>query len=433
MPETNSRQIKVLDARQLSVRVAIVVSIIFVLAFGWFAIRWQLGNMLAELTVPTEASARNTARIAADLAPGDPLANWLLVNTAAGAAKDEDDAAKFNIGRVVKLSPADFRWWIEYGRDREQAGDFEAAETALQKAVGLAPNYVFPRWQLGNFYLRRSRSDEAFSELAQTASSGSVYREQVFSLGWEYFEQDTRRLEQIAGRAPDARADLAKFYAAKNRAEDSLRIWNTLTEAEKQSNQSGALVIARALYDKNLLRSAREFVRQIGIEPDAQAETVQNGGFEKPIGEAADVYFGWRVSPVEKIDVKLDPTQKREGNRSLRVAFSGYADPSLYIIYQMVTVEPKTRYRLSFWLRTENLQSAGAPNLEIYNTTDVKQIAASAPFPLGANDWRLMNVEFVTPENIEGVGLRTTRAFCGENCPITGAFWYDDFKLEKIK
>lgn len=377
MAETNSREINVLDARRPSIRIAIAASILLALIFGWFSIRWQLGNMLAELTVPSEPGAKNTARIAADLAPRDPLANWLLVNTTATGT----DASTFGVERVIKLSPADFRWWIEYGRAREQAGDFARAEAALQKAVELAPEYVFPRWQLGNYLLRRNRGDEAFNQLAKAAASGSVYREQVFSLGWEYFERDTGRLEQIAGNAPDARADLAKFYAAKNRAEDSLRVWNSLTEEEKQGNRAGALVIARALYDKNLLRAAREFVRQIGIEPEAQSETIQNGGFERPIGEAAEVYFGWRVSPVEKIDVKLDPTQKREGSRSLRIAFSGYAEPSLYIIYQLVTVEPKTRYRLSFWLRTENLRSAASPpHLEIYNTADARQIAASAPF-----------------------------------------------------
>ncbi|HXG85912.1 MAG TPA: carbohydrate binding domain-containing protein, partial [Pyrinomonadaceae bacterium] len=228
-------------------------------------------------------------------------------------------------------------------------------------------------------------------------------------------------------------AGLAKFYAGKGRAEDSLRVWNTLSEEEKQANASGARIIAQALYEKGFLRSALEFVRQLGIEPDAKAETFQNGGFEKPIGEAKDVYFGWQVSPVEKIDVKLDPTQKFEGNRSLRVTFSGYAQPTLYAIYQIITVEPKTKYRLSFRLRTENLKSGGAPNLEIFDSNGSKNIAFSPPFPAGTSDWQLVKIEFTAPENAEAVGIRTTRVFCGADCPIVGTFWYDDFKLERPK
>lgn len=430
MPETNIQQIKVLDSRSPIARAGIAAALIVALVFGWTAIRRQLGNMLAELTSPVDSGAKNVARVAVDFAPNDPSANWLFVNTHNSGI---NAASEINLERVVKLSPADFRWWIEFGRDREQAGDVVKAEKALQKAVELAPNYVFPRWQLGNFYLRQNRSGEAFNELAKVAESNSLYREQVFSIAWEYFEQDTTRIEQIAGSAPDSRAALAKFYAGRGRAEDSLRVWNTLSAEEKQANASGARIIAQALYEKGFLRAALEFVRQLEIEPDAKAETVQNGGFEKPIGEAKDAYFGWKVSPVEKMDVKLDSTQKYEGNRSLRVTFSGYSQPALYGIYQAITVEPKTKYRLSFRLRTENLKSGGAPNLEIYDPNGSKHIASSQPFPAGTNDWQPVKIEFTAPENAEAVGIRTTRVSCGADCPIVGTFWYDDFKLERLK
>lgn len=385
--------------------------------------------MLAELTSPFDAGAKNTARIALNLAPGDPSAWWLFVNT----NKSDDEKSEINAERIVKLSPSDFRWWIECGREREQSGDVSGAEKAILKAVELAPNYTFPRWQLGNFYLRQNRGDDAFRQLAKVAETNQLYGEQVYSIAWEYFDRDTGRLEQIAGNTAEARANLARFFAGKGRAEDCLRIWNTLTDEEKEKTAVGKRDIAQALFDKGFYRSAVEFIRQLGIEPEAKAEIIQNAGFEKPIGEAKDAYFGWKVAPVEKMEVKLDATQKREGNRSLRVAFSGYSTPNLNAVYQIVAVEAKTRYRLSFWLRTENLKSAGAPNLEIYNVSDNKSIAVSSSFPIGSNDWRQLKIEFTTPENTEGVALRTTRVDCGENCPIVGTFWYDDFRLERLK
>ncbi|HXH68743.1 MAG TPA: tetratricopeptide repeat protein, partial [Pyrinomonadaceae bacterium] len=333
----------------------------------------------------------------------------------------------------VKLSPNDFRWWIELGRAYEQAENIEGAEKAFVKAVNLAPNYTFPHWQLGNFYLRQNRSDEAFAELKKAAETNTIYRDQVLSIAWDYFNRDAAKLEQIAGNSPTVRAGLAKFYASKERAEDSLRMWNTLSEEDKQANSDAAKVIAQALFDKRFYRQAIEFVRQLGIEPDAQKETIQNAGFEKPIGEVKEVYFGWRVSPAEKMEIKLDPTQKSEGNRSLRVTFNGYTNPSLYNIYQIVTVEPSVRYRLSFRLRTENLKSGGTPELEIYNTLDEKSIVTSSSYPVGTNDWQQVKVDFTAPQNAEAVGIRTIRAFCGSDCPIVGTFWYDDFKLEKLK
>lgn len=427
MPDNKQSQIETFDATRAPVRAAIVGALLIALLFGWFSIRWQLGDMLAEYTQPTDDGAKNTARAALDFAPADPHANWIVA-----ATENNSAAAAKSLETVVKLAPFDYRWWIEYGRMREQSGDAENAEKAFERAVGLAPEYAFPRWQLGNFYLRQDRADDAFRELTEAAQSNSVYREQVFSIAWEYFEGDTARLERIAAEKPEMRADLAKYYARKNRAEDSLRVWNTLSEPEKLENAAAARAIARALYDKQLFRAALEFVRQLDIEPEARNETIQNGGFERPIENYKDAYFGWRVLPAERMEIKLDPTQKREGARSLRVSFNGFAQSAIFNVLQNVTIEPRAHYRLSFWIKTENLKTGGAPVLEIYNNADSKVVASSQPFPVGTNDWQQLKIEFAAPEAVEAVGLRTARVYCGENCPLVGAFWYDDFRLEKI-
>jgi hypothetical protein len=60
--QTNPRQIKILDARSLPVRIALGLSVAALLAFGWLAVRWQIGNMLAELTSPFDAGAKNTLK-----------------------------------------------------------------------------------------------------------------------------------------------------------------------------------------------------------------------------------------------------------------------------------------------------------------------------------------------------------------------------------
>ncbi len=432
--DDNDEQIKILDARATPTRIALATAIVLAIVFGWFAVRWQLGNMLAELTLPMDSGAPEIAQVAVNFASRDPLSNWLLASTNKDVFTPEKLSASVNgFERVVQLSPNDFRWWVELGRAREQVDDTDAAEKAYHRAAEIAPAYTYPQWQLGNFYLRQGRGDEAFAELKKAAESNTVYRDQVFSIAWDFYEQDTSKLEQIAGNSPSTRAGLARFYAGKGRAEDSLRIWNMLSDEDKQANIEFAKVIGQALYEKRNFREAVEFVRQLGIEPDAKAETIQNGSFERPIGEGRNTMFGWKVLPLEKMDVKLDPMQKHEGTRSLRVSFNGYSDATLYNLLQYVAVNPGVHYRLSAWVRTENLKSAGLPMLEIYNANDDKNIATSQPLPSGKTDWQQLKIEFTTPSNAEAVGIRTIRGFCGFECPIFGTFWYDDFKLEKIK
>ena len=427
-------QIAIIDARKTPIRVALAAAILLAVAFGWFAARWQLGNMLAELTGAGDANAKGIAALARNLAPADPLANWLVAGTRKNTFSPEVIAeTEKSYSTVVALSPYDYRWWIELGRAREQAENYEAAEKAYLRAVELSPNYTYPRWQIGNFYLRRNRADEAFNELKKAAAATSIYRDQVFSIAWEYYDQDTARLDQIAGDSAAVKAGLARFYAAKGRAEDALRIWNTLSKEEKVANAVYARVIGQAFYDTRIYRQSMEFIRELEIEPEARAETVQNGGFEDPIKGYNETYFGWRVAPIAKLSVELDRTQKREGSRSLRFSFSGYTEPTLYAVTQFVTVEPLAKYRLTFWVRTDNLKSGGPPALEIYNANDDKNIVSSEGFPSGTNDWQQFRLEFTAPANAEAVGLRTVRIYCGTGCPIVGTFWYDDFKLEKIK
>ena len=95
------------------------------------------------------------------------------------------------------------------------------------------------------------------------------------------------------------------------------------------------------------------------------------------------------------------------------------------------SVEPNKKYTLSFWLKTEDLKSAGTPTIEIINANDGKLITASKSFPTGTNGWQQITVDFNAPENAEAVTVRTGRAYCGDHCPIFGIFWYDDFQLKK--
>ncbi len=380
--------------------------------------------MMAELASPSDFNAQATAQTALNLSPSDPATNWL----SATAVKDDKIALK-TYEKIVQLSPNDFRWWIELARSREQLEDFAGSEKAFLRAVEIAPNYSFPHWQLGNFYLRRSDEKKAFGEFQKAAAGSFEYRDQVFSTLWEFYDKDTAKLEQIVVDNPQAKASLAKFYAVKERAIDSLRIWNTLTNEQKTENKIFSELILQAFYEKKFYRTAVEFASGPGKESEAKAETVQNGGFESPIKDAAETLFGWRYTPTEKFDVKLDSSSKKEGNRSLRLLFTGFANVEIKNLRQYVTVESGKRYRLTFWLRTENLKSAGTPNLEIANANDDKIITSTNPFPTGTNDWQQLKLDFTAPTNAEAVELRTGRGFCGNNCPIFGSVWYDGFVI----
>jgi hypothetical protein len=424
----------VVDSRKPVVLVGLAAAVVVALVFAWFGVRWQIGNMLGELTSSNDPNIKEVSELALKLAPHDPLSYWLAANSERETFSEESIERSLKLlEEAVRLSPNDFRWWIELGRANEQAERPENAESALRRAVELAPEYTFPRWQLGNFYLRQNRIDEAFAELMKTTEKSGVYREQVFSLAWDYFDKDPEQIERLMADTPDIRASLALYYATRNAPQDALRNWRMLTDEQKAADPQVPRSIAQGFHDKRFYTEAIEFSREAGIDPEAKSEAITNGGFEKFIGAAEDTLFGWRINRAERgVYITPDSAVVREGNRSLRVVFRNFNNPEMYNITQVVAVRPGGRYRLSFWVRTEGLTTGGPPLVQVINGQTDELIEQSKPFPLGSQDWHQYTVDFDVPNDSDGVFIRTSRIYCGEQCPITGTFWYDDFALTRI-
>jgi len=398
---------------------------------AWYAVSWQIGAMLAELTPTSQPDSQRVAEMAVALAPNDPGTYWLLATKEKEKFSPESfDNASGLFEEVVRRSPYDYRWWIELGRANEQSENVERAEIALRRAAELAPNFTYPRWQLGNFYLRQNRTSEAFAELKKTTEGSLKYRDQVFSLAWDYFDKDPARVEEIAADTPDVRASLALFYAVHDSPADALRVWNAVPDEDKAERPAIGKTIAQGFFDRHHFRESLEFARQAGLDPDAKAETITNGGFEAFVGNN-DSLFDWKVNRNDgKLDIATDSSVKHSGGRSIRFAFRGYAKPDLYNLSQFVAVEASEKYKISFWVRTENLRSGGGPRLEVADGNDGTVLAASEPFAGNSNEWQQFTLDILVPNGRSGIVIRTGRQSCAD-CPIFGTFWYDDLSLTK--
>ncbi len=413
-----------ITSRTLRARAIIAVVAVLMLVLGWFAVRWQIGNLLADLTDTADPNAAEISLAVRGLAPSDPMA-WRL---AASATYDTAEAVKFN-ENAVRLAPNDYRWRIDLARALEQNDETERAEREFKRARELAPEYAAPQWHLGNFYLRQNREAEALAELKLAAAHNQTYRDQVFSLLWDYFQKDPARIEAIV-EVPAARAHLAYFLAARGSAEAALRNWGILSDADKERYRYRAVNIADGLYIQRYFDEALGFAKYLGNALDAEPEKVTNPSFESPIGDAERSRFGWQIYRTEpKMEVTTDGKVQHSGSRSMRVTFRGFAKPTFTNILQTIVVQPNRSYSLSFWVRTEELRSAGTPMLEILNGVDDKPIVRSQPFAAGTADWQRVTLDFRSPDNCRGVIIRTIRNYCGDECPITGTFWYDDIEL----
>ncbi len=431
---SQTEQLIFIDSRKLWVRGLLAVLTAAIVVTGFYGAAAQFGRAVAENYQATAENSRDMARFAARLAPTDAQAQ--LVNAKAAnnfQTNNLDNQTKRENGfeTAVKLAPHDYRLWLELGRHREQTGDRAGGETALRRAIELAPNYAYPRWLLGNLLLRAERQTEAFAEFKLAAENHSILRQQVFYLIWETSGGDAAKIKQMFGDTAQVRAALATFYAKKKLPAESVGVWQSLTAAEKADNRQAAEAALQLNYDNFDFAAVAVFARDLERE-SVEAEKITNGNFETGIGAAKDTLFNWRVEQVKNLDIALDPRQPREGKYSLRLTFKGFAETALQAAQQTVVVEPAARYRLNFSVKTVDLKSAGTPFVEVVEAKTNKVLGATQPFAIGTSDWRGASLEFAAPPNTNAVTIRTARQFCGADCPLVGAVWYDEFKLERL-
>jgi hypothetical protein len=132
------------------------------------------------------------------------------------------------------------------------------------------------------------------------------------------------------------------------------------------------------------------------------------------------------------VQIGIDPNHAHEGGRSLRIIFQVRAHLDAINVAQLVAVQPNTQYDFECFVKTEKLQSAGMPYLEIADAMDGARVATSQPAASGNNDWQRVAFDFKTGVKTEAIIVRINRAPCGEDpvCPIFGTVWYDDFTLK---
>jgi tetratricopeptide (TPR) repeat protein len=418
-------------------KVIMILTVSLALFASWFVIRWFVGNTMAEYFHP-EDRRLETAQTAVSWAPKDPLPHWRLAKLIqTELPPDQISAAVAEYEKAVSLSPNDYRFWMDLGHALEQEGEADRAEKALREAVKLAPSYAYPRWLLGNLLLRADRYDEAFMELRKASEANEEFQPQLFNVAWQLNKDDFEALKASIGNTPGARAQFSKYLLAREKVDEGLGLWNSLTDTEKRANRSAAESIIKSLIEGKRFHKAVEVWNDVapGLSYRAELEHIIDRGFEDNVAHGPAAVFGWQVPSISQVQVGIDANLGHTGTRSLRIVFQVRSRLDSVNITQLVPVQPDTQYDFECYVRTERLVSAATPFVVITDPTTKTDLITSAPAPDGNNNWQRVSLSFKTGAKSEAVQVRIDRNSCPDSpvCPIFGTVWYDDFDLKSRK
>ena len=164
--------------------------------------------------------------------------------------------------------------------------------------------------------------------------------------------------------------------------------------------------------------------RAEGVGAQDSGERIFNGGFESDVP-----HEGWSLHVYgAQPKVTLDQVRHHEGKQSLRIES---AEPSDTAFGQEVRLKPGRWYRLSAWIRTENLDPKGAP---VSGTIQIQLPGGKGTVTTGRNhsgtsDWTQESVYFTPP----GDGLTRIALFFAGYGKGTGTVWFDDIGVEEVE
>jgi hypothetical protein len=371
-----------------------------------------------------------SADAAVSLSPGDPEAHWIRGSML--EANNDLSAAIGEYQTAASLRPEDFVLWLNLAHARELNEDSAGAIAAARRAVPLAPYYAQPHWQLGNLLVRAGQRDEGFRELRLAGASSPTLLAGIVELAWQLSGGDVQSVkEAMQPQSFEAYKALAESFKKHGKVEEAIAMFAAAGDGADSMR-------AREQYLNELI-SAKRFNEAYSLWAQGNSASsaerlgvIRDSGFEQESNLDAPG-FGWRAENRRpSFSLSLDPSNPKEGHSSLRVDFNGDSDPTTSIISQLVLIEPKTSYQLTFAYRTEELVSGGLPNISVLDAHESKVVGHSGALSANTRGWRDVKIDFVSGESTQAVRLSLQRDRCDKSpCPIFGRLWLDGFSLQK--
>lgn len=157
------------------------------------------------------------------------------------------------------------------------------------------------------------------------------------------------------------------------------------------------------------------------LEPNNRAR-LRNADFEETKGNH---FQGWTMQDDEGVTTFADHAVVHGGKFSLRMENIGANQHQHCRLAQPIDLQPYRQYRISFWVKTENLVPAEA-EVKLLTTNAQQSINFESFHVEGTQDWKHYDLVFNSLDHDKGL------FYLGCWSGKTGKLWWDDVRIEEI-
>jgi len=158
------------------------------------------------------------------------------------------------------------------------------------------------------------------------------------------------------------------------------------------------------------------------LNAQAAVNILLDGGFESGAQEWSQ--YAYRSGPDADLQFSIDNTIARSGSRSARV-HAGQPNDARWL--QEVSVQPRTVYRISGWIKTENVANS-VETVHAGANLSVDGAQARSEAILGTRDWTFVSFNYETGSSQSSILIAARIGFYFGT--TAGTAWFDDLSVE---
>lgn len=392
------------------------------MGYAWFAITAYRAQKLAQ------RSDQSSIEKAIGLAPHSAEYHDQLCRTMIFVSQQPDSAVA-QCRKASELNPYSSAIWLDLAQAYYSIGNKELNNIAVHKALAVDPTTPDTVWNVANFLLLQGNTDEALNKFATVLRENPSLAPASLNVCWQSLH-DVHRIQSILPPNSDAYFAFIKLLLSTGEPDAAHQIWLALVHLSAPLDfRQGLFYIDNLIQARSIPEASEAWKQLMSRSTILQAYSqpnnlVMDGTFAQ---EVLNSGFDWRYAPKPQIAIALDKSEFHTGNRSLRLEYSGTGSDAG--IFQYIAVRPDMRYRLSAWVKSDQLETANGPTITIFDA-DNNATFGSTEETAGTTPWHRVETEVQTGPQTKLLVLAVLRR-PGET-RIRGKFWVDDIKLEPL-
>jgi tetratricopeptide (TPR) repeat protein len=340
----------------------------------------------------------------------------------------DSQAAVSSYQAATQLNSYDAHSWLDLAAAYQVTGDVAGQRVALDHALEAEPTSPTVAWEAGNFFLIAGDIDRALREFHVVVENDISLADAALKASWRVRPDADALLREVVPARADSLLGLLWLLTTKHDTAGAIKVWERLTQLHEKFATSHLFDYVRYLIQAHRPDAAMSAWEQaagvLGLSAylPSEGNLVVNGDFSLDILNGG---FDWTYVNRAGVRPLLDPSDFRDGHRSLSLTFEGpgISDAG---IQQLIPVHGMTTYDFSAYYKSADFQGVGGPQIVLRDAYTGTTLYTSDP--LNDSDfWKEVHAKITTPDSTVLLSLAIERYPAGS--PIRGKLSLDDFQL----